>query len=196
MKKNKRVYEQESLLVFREGRVVYFFDEVHSESACEAIRLIEVLECESTKKDITIIFCSCGGNCYDGMSLYDKIRSSECNIITKGTGLVASMALILFLAGDVRIITEHARLLSHQLTNDSFSGRAEDFKIEAKEIESLDAMLISIIAERTGQTESKIRRDQKAGDYWIDAEKAKEEGYVDMVIKNTRTYRRKKKSRG
>ncbi|HED05892.1 MAG TPA: hypothetical protein ENI61_04315 [Ignavibacteria bacterium] len=93
------------------------------------------------------------------------------------------------------MLTENTRLLSHQVSVDDFSGRASSFKLEAKEVEDLNETLTSIIAERTGQAEKKIRNDQLLGDYWINIDRAKAEGYADTIIKHTRTYRKKKKGR-
>lgn len=194
MPKNKsiRSEDRDKTLVSVQGRTIYFFDEVDEDSVCEAIKIMDKLEKEN-KKEITIVINSVGGSCYDGLALYDKIRQSDCNIVTRGTGLVASMALILFLAGDEREITENTRLLSHQIAVTDFSGRAEDFRLEQKEIDYLNESLTRIISERTGQSEGKIRKDQKPGDYWISSERALDEGYTHSVIKNKRTYRRKKK---
>jgi ATP-dependent Clp protease protease subunit len=192
MKRNDKSEDRDKTLVFCEGRTVYFFDEVDEDSVCEAIRILDKLEAAAGKKEITFVMNTGGGNCYDGLALYDRIRQSECHIKTKGMGLIASMGLIIFLAGDEREVTENTRLLSHQVSVSDFSGRAEDFKIEQKEIDTLNSTLSSIIAERTGQTEKKIKNEQKAGDYWISAELAKIEGYTDSIIKNVRRRRRKK----
>jgi ATP-dependent Clp protease protease subunit len=195
MHRNKRNSgrDEDRTLVYCEGRTIYFFDEVNEDSVCDAIRFLDKLDKDSSKKEITIVINSGGGNCYDGLALYDRIRQSGCNVRTRGTGVVASMALILFLAGDEREVTENTRLLSHQVSVHDFCGRAEDFKIESREIDRLNDCLVAIISERTGQTENRIKRDQKPGDYWINAEKAKEEGYTDTIIKNTRTYRKKQR---
>lgn len=186
--------ERERALVYREGRTIYFFDEIDEDSICEAIRLLDKIESEGRKKEIKIIISSIGGNCYDGLALYDRIRQSECNILTLGTGLVASMALIVFLAGDERQITENTRLLNHQVSIEDFSGRVVDMKIESKEVEELDDIIVEIISERTGQSIKKLRNETRPGDRWITAEQAVENGYADELIKNTRTYRRRKRA--
>lgn len=196
--KNRRINrrndnDEDRVIVYRDGRTIYFFDEIDEESVCEAIRFIDKIESESNKKDITIKLDSVGGNCYDGLALYDRIRQSPCNIIMIGTGLVASMGLIIFLAGDERKISENTRLLNHQVSLEDFSGRATDFKIEQKEIDELQNILTEIISERTGQTVKKLQNETLPGDKWISAQEATENGYADELIKNTRTYRRRKK---
>jgi len=178
--------------VYRVGRTIYFFDSIDEDSVCDTIRILDAMESESNKKEIYIILSSGGGNAYDGLALYDRIRQSECQIIIVGTGMVASMGLIIFLAGDERRITENTRLLNHQVSADDFGGRTSDFKIESKEFEELQSILTDIVAERTGETVKQITRDIALGDKWISAAYALEHGYADFLIKNTRTYRKKK----
>jgi ATP-dependent Clp protease protease subunit len=173
--------DDKSVLVWLEGRTIYFYDEVNSESCLEAVKFIHKLEKESKSKEILIIINSGGGNCYDGLGLYDTIRDCPCNIVTRASGLAASMALILFLAGDEREMTVNARLLSHQISIEDFCGRAQDFKIEEKEIAYLGKVLREIIAERTDQAVSKIKKEQLPGDFWIGLDRAIKEGYSDRL---------------
>lgn len=185
---------EEKTLVFRKGRTIYFFDEIAADSICEAIKLLQEIENESSNKPINIILKSEGGDCYDGFALYDKIRQSEYDIIITGTGIVASMATIVFLAGDTRILTENTRLMIHQVYTGS-EGKCSDAKIDIKETETLQNRIIDIISERTGQSRSKITKEFKIGDKWLSAEEAKEDGYADEILINIRTRRRRKKKK-
>lgn len=190
--RGRRDDDEDNVVVFRRGRTIYFFDEVDEESVCEAIKFIDQIEEENNKKDISIRLNTGGGNCYDGLALYDRIRQSPCNVIITGTGLIASMGLIIFLAGDERKISENSRLLNHQISIEDFASNAVGFKIEQKEIDGLQTILTDIVSERTGQSVKKIANEILPGDKWITAQQAIENGYADELIKNTRTYRRKK----
>ena len=55
MRKRNQSEDRDRVIVFREGRTIYFFDEVDEDSVCECIRLIDKIEIESRKKDITIV---------------------------------------------------------------------------------------------------------------------------------------------
>ena len=191
-RRGRRDTNEDTVVVYRKGRTIYFFDEVDDESVCEAIKFIDEIEEESTKKDITIKINSGGGGCYDGLALYDRIRQSPCNIIMIGSGLIGSMGLIIFLAGDERMISENARLLNHQVSIEEFSGRNIDFKLEQKELDTLNSINAEIVSERTGQSIKKLNNETLPGDKFMGAQFAVENGYADEIIKNTRTYRRKK----
>ena len=52
--------------------------------------------------------------------------------------------------------------------------------------------MTEIISERTGQSIKKLNNEVLPGDKWFGVDFAIENGYADEIIKNTRTYRRKK----
>lgn len=177
--RRKRIDINEDLIqktiVYKIGRRIYFFSDVDADSICEAIKYLDELEKES-KKPIEIVFNSEGGSIYDGLALYDRIRQSDCEITTIGTGLVGSMAVILFLAGDYRYVTESCTILNHQ-GSDSI----------------LEEYLVDLISERTGLPTKKIKADIKKGDDHIKPDRAVDEGFVHEIIKNKRTRRRRRR---
>jgi len=187
------IYEDKSL-VYRVRRTIFFFDEVKAESVLEAIKLINEIEADNSTKPIEFVINSVGGSCYDGLALYDRLRQSECKIITIGTGLVASIALLVFLAGEVRFVTENVRLLNHQGYTE-IAGKTSDVEIDYKELKKLEDMVNSEISDRAGITLSKVLRDIKIGDRWFGAEQAIEEGYAHELIKNKRTRRKRKRKK-
>lgn len=193
--RRKRIDIKEDLIqktiVYKIGRRIYFFSDVDADSICEAIKYLDELEKES-KKPIEIVFNSEGGSTYDGLALYDRIRQSDCEITTIGTGLVGSMAVILFLAGDYRYVTESCTILNHQ-GSDSIEGRVSDIEIGFNETKRLEEYLVDLISERTGLPTKKIKADIKKGDDHIKPDRAVDEGFVHEIIKNKRTRRRRRR---
>lgn len=178
--------------VYRKGRTIYFFDELSNGSVCEAIKLIQELEEESVKKPIQLIINSDGGSIYDGFALYDKLRNLQCHLSVIGTGVIASMAVVVYLAGEDRYLTENTRLMTHQGETE-IEGRTIDIQVEAQEMKIIEENCASIIAERTGQSLNKVKNEIKIADRWISAEQAVDEGYAHEIIRNKRTRRRRKK---
>lgn len=181
-KKQESQYEPPNhTLVYRVGSTIYFFDEVLGSSVCEAIKFIDAIEKENKAKHITLVINSGGGNIYDGLSLYDRIRACKLPVTTIGTGLVASMAFIIFLGGDKRICTKRVRFLNHQ-AKISLEGRVADIDIEQAETKMVEDMCIDIIATRTNLTPKKQKKDTKLGDKYIGAEEALKTEIVHEII--------------
>ena len=170
-----------SPLVYRVGTTIYFFDEVDGASVCEAIKMIDAIEREKKATELTLILNSGGGSIYDGLALYDRLRTCTLPVTTIGLGMVASMAFIIFVAGDKRICTKRVRFLNHQ-AKISISGRVADIDIEQAETKMIEDMCIEIIATRTKLNPQKQKKDTKAGDKYIGADEALKTGIVHEII--------------
>ena len=179
--KKESEFEQSRASVIKQGRSIYFFDQVHQASVLEAVRHLTQLQIESAKKPITIVINSAGGSCYDGLALYDCIRCCQAPVTTIGLGLVASMGFIIFLAGDKRVASPNTRFLNHQVSSE-IAGKASDIEIERDEIAALEAVTIKIVSERTGIPESKIKKDVKAGDNYYSAKEAVKQGIAHEIF--------------
>jgi ATP-dependent protease ClpP protease subunit len=160
-------------LVHREGNVIYFFDEVDGAAVCDAIRYIDTLEYALQVENIIFKLNSGGGSVYDGLALYDRLRNCKCHITMIGSGLIASMAFIIYLAGDQRICTPNVRFLNHQ-TKAGLAGdmTGAQIKIEEKETTKIENMCVDICAERTFLTPKIVRNHIKLGDKYISATEA------------------------
>ena len=171
--------------VFVIERNIYFYDDVNNKTVCEAIKFLDMLE-KKSNKEITISINSYGGDIYQGLALYDRIRNSACKITTIGTGIVASMGLIVFLAGDHRLLTENTIILNHQGSGE-IAGKTSDFKIEAREMSRLEKLSNEIISERTGIPIKTLLKDVKEGDKYIAPPNAVKQRYAHGLIANLKS---------
>ena len=101
------------------------------------------------------------------------------------------MAVLIYLAGDIRHINENARLMYHQASMGS-EGKLTDVETDVKETRLLEELTLDLVAERTGQSRKKLKNDFCIMDRYLSAEQAVEEGYAHKMIINKRTRRRRK----
>jgi len=96
--------------------------------------------------------------------------------------MTASLAAILLCAGakGKRHALPHAKIMLHQPTG-GLGGQASDIKIKADEIIKTKNMLDEIVAQHTGQSIDRIRRETQR-DRYMSAEEAKEWGVIDEII--------------
>lgn len=141
------------------------------------------LDSVDTKKDIIIYINSPGGSVYAGLGIYDVMQYIESPIATVNTGIAASMAYVLAVAGTKgkRCSLKHARFMQHQPMGGA-QGQASDIEITAREIQKLKKELYEIIATHTGQSYDKVHADCDR-DHWMTAIEAKEYGCIDSVLK-------------
>ncbi len=141
------------------------------------------LESTDASKDIQIYINSPGGSVYAGLGIYDTMQFIKPDVATICTGMAASMGAVLLCAGEKgkRSGLPHCRVMIHQPMGGA-QGQASDIEITAREILTLKEELYKIIAKHTGQDYEKVHEDSDR-DYWMKAEKAKEYGMIDEILK-------------
>ena len=133
-------------------------------------------------KDISIYINSPGGSVYAGLGIYDTMQYIGCDISTICTGMAASMAAVLLVAGEKgkRYALKHSRVMIHQPMGGA-QGQASDIEITAREIAKTKRELYEILASHSGKPIEKIEADADR-DYWLTAAEAAEYGLIDKVL--------------
>ncbi|MBP5560221.1 MAG: ATP-dependent Clp endopeptidase proteolytic subunit ClpP [Muribaculaceae bacterium] len=133
-------------------------------------------------KDVSIYINSPGGSVYAGLGIYDTMQYIQSDVTTICTGMAASMAAVLLVAGEKgkRHALKHSRVMIHQPMG-GIQGQASDIEITAREIQKLKQELYNIISTHSGQPYDKVYADSDR-DYWMTAEEAKEYGMIDDVL--------------
>lgn len=169
---------------FYQTRSIYLWGIVDDKSAKDVVTKLLLLEADNTGEEIKFFISSPGGSVTSGMVIYDTMRMIKSPVSTICMGLAASMGSIL-LSGGVkgrRFIFPHAEVMIHQPSlGGHIQGVSADMEIHAEQILRTKEMGAKILAENTGQTIERIRKDFER-DYWMDAEKSIEYGIVDKII--------------
>ena len=132
-------------------------------------------------KDISIYINSPGGSVYAGLGIYDTMQFVSSDVATMCTGMAASMAAVLLVAGaeGKRSALTHSRVMIHQPLG-GIQGQASDIEITAKEILKLKEELYQIISDHSGRSIEQIRQDADR-DHWMTAKEALAYGMIDKL---------------
>ena len=133
-------------------------------------------------KDISIYINSPGGSVTAGLGIYDTMQFISSDVATICTGMAASMAAVLLVAGQEgkRSALTHSRVMIHQPLG-GVQGQASDMEIEVKEIQKFKKELYTIISNHSHTPFEKVWQDSDRN-YWMTAEEAKEYGMIDTVL--------------
>ena len=133
-------------------------------------------------KDISIYINSPGGSVTAGLGIYDTMQFISSDVSTMCTGMAASMAAVLLVAGKEgkRTALTHSRVMIHQPLG-GVQEQASDIEIEAREIQKFKKELYTIISEHSHTPFDKVWQDSDRN-YWMTAAEAKEYGMVDEVL--------------
>ena len=137
-------------------------------------------------KDVSIYINSPGGMVYAGLGIYDTMQYISSDVSTICTGMAASMASVLLVAGakGKRFALKHSRVMIHQPMGGA-QGQASDIEITAREILKLKKELYDIISSHSGQPFEKIENDSDR-DYWMTSAEAVQYGMIDKVLERER----------
>ena len=169
---------------FYETRSIYLWGVVDDKSSKDVVTKLLLLEADAPGKEIKFFISSPGGSVTSGMVIYDTMRMIKSPVSTICMGLAASMGSILLSGGEKgkRFIYPHGEVMIHQPSlGGHIQGVSADMEIHAEQILRTKLMGAKILAENTGQTIERIKKDFER-DYWMDAEKSIEYGIVDKII--------------
>jgi ATP-dependent Clp protease protease subunit len=169
---------------FFQSRSIYLWGVVDDKSAKDVVTKLLLLEADKPGEEIKFYISSPGGAVTSGMVVYDTMRMIKSPVSTICMGLAASMGSILLSGGEKgrRFIFPHGEVMIHQPSlGGHIQGVSADMEIHAEQILRTKEMGARILAENTGQTIERVRKDFER-DYWMDAEKAIEYGIVDKII--------------
>ena len=166
-------------------RIIFLGTEIDDEVANSIVAQLLLLDSENNEKDIMLYINSPGGVITAGMAIYDTMNLIKSDVCTICLGDAASMGAFLLSAGakGKRMALPNSRIMIHQPLGGA-KGQATDIEIEAKEILRMKEMLISIMAENSGQPYEKVKEDCER-DHFLSAYEAKEYGLIDKVIEKT-----------
>ncbi len=163
-------------------RIIFLGTQIDDYTANTLQAQLLYLDSVDNTKDISIYINSPGGSVTAGLGIYDTMQFISCNVSTICTGMAASMAAVLLVAGaeGKRSALPHSRVMIHQPLG-GVQGQASDIEIEAKEIMKFKKELYTIISEHSHTPYDKVWNDSDRN-YWMTAEEAKEYGMIDQVL--------------
>ena len=163
-------------------RIIFLGTEINDYTANTLQAQLLYLDSVDNTKDISIYINSPGGSVYAGLGIYDTMQFINSDVATICTGMAASMAAVLLVAGKEgkRSALTHSRVMIHQPMGGA-QGQASDIEITAREIAKLKKELYNIIAEHSHTEFDKVWADSDR-DYWMTALEAKEYGMIDEVL--------------
>lgn len=163
-------------------RIIFLGTQVDDYSANVIQAQLLYLDSSDPGKDISIYINSPGGSVYAGYGIYDTMQFIGCDVSTICTGMAASFAAVLLVAGTKgkRMALPHSRVMIHQPLG-GVQGQASDIEITAREIVKVKKELYTIISTHSGKPYEEVERDSDR-DYWMTAAEAKAYGMVDEIL--------------
>ena len=168
-------------------RIIFLGTQVDDYTANTLQAQLLYLDSVDPGKDISIYINSPGGSVYAGLGIYDTMQFIQSPVATICTGMAASMAAVLLVAGaeGKRSALQHSRVMIHDPSysrNDIGGRKPHEIQRELDSLNKTKQILAEIIAERTGKDIEEVCKITAEDSYFY-ADEAIEFGLATEIMK-------------
>ena len=130
-------------------------------------------------KEVDVHINSPGGHVFDGIAIYNMLKSHRGKVRTYIDGIAASMASVIALAGDTVIMPENAMMMIHKPFG-GVLGTADAMRDQAEVLDKITANMVAIYAGKSGQSEDDVLAAMDKTT-WMTGAEAYALGYADVL---------------
>jgi ATP-dependent Clp protease, protease subunit len=161
---------------------INFFSDINNDTVNNFISLITNIINGQHPEKIYILFSSNGGGVTPGIVLYNFLKSLPCEITIHNTGVVNSIANVIFMAGKHRFTSPHASFLFHGIswgaTNANLNHKG---LLEIKSsLESDQQKMVGIITENSKISKKELENFFEIGQA-VDSQFARDHEVVEEI---------------
>ncbi|HDS0956494.1 ATP-dependent Clp protease proteolytic subunit [Pseudomonas hunanensis] len=141
------------------------------------------------EKDVTVYINSPGGDMFEGIAIYNRLKEHSHKVTTKVLGMAASAASIIYLAGSDRQVASSAFLMIHNCWT-FLAGNRHYLRDVANDMQEFDAAMADLYAETSGQAVDDMA-ELMDDETFIRGKRAVELGLATGVLSSTEITERK-----
>lgn len=130
-----------------------------------------------SNEPIELYVSSFGGDVYEGLAIFDAIRSCPCDVKVNASGKIMSAAFLIFLAGDIRQALPHTTFMMHSASYGA-EGTVKSHEVQVNEGKRLNSLFLDIAQQRTKRNRKFWYRKILNQDYYFNVVEAKELGVL------------------
>jgi ATP-dependent protease ClpP protease subunit len=143
----------------------------------------ELKKLPDTIKDLDVRINSPGGDVFDGIAIYNRLKQHKAKKKIYIDGLAASIASVIALAGDEIVMGEGALYMVH-LPWSWAVGNRNDLENTINRLMDVEEQMVSIYTKKTKMSRSEIKAMLEK-ETWLDADQSIELGFVDSKMEET-----------
>lgn len=146
-----------------------------------AVSLSKQLEALGDVEQIDVYINSYGGEVAEGLAIYNALRRHKAKVTTYCDGFACSIASVIFMAGDERIMNESSLLMIHNAWTYAMGNSAE-LRKQADDLEKITQASVEAYKAHSSLSEKEIKKLMD-NETWILPEEALSYGFATTVDK-------------
>lgn len=151
------------------------------EGDVSAANLSKQLEAMTDVTQINVYINSYGGEVAEGLAIYNALRRHKAKVKTVCDGFACSIASVIFMAGDERVMNEASLLMIHNAWTFA-SGDAASLRKQADDLEKITQASVEAYKAHSSLSEDEIKALMDA-ETWMLPEEAVANGFATGVEK-------------
>lgn len=120
-----------------------------------------------------------GGDVFDGITIYNRLKQHKAKVRTYVDGLAASIASIIALAGDEITVYDTSTFMIHKPWSYAM-GSSTELREVSDRLDMVEGQMLSIYKSRTGMSEDRLK-SMLAAETWMTGEEAVDLGFADYL---------------
>jgi ATP-dependent Clp protease protease subunit len=129
---------------------------------------------------INVFINSYGGEVAEGLAIYNSLRRHKAKVKTYCDGFACSVASVVFMSGDERIMSNASLLMIHNAWMFAI-GDQNQLRKEADDLETINAASINAYMNHINITEEELKAMMDA-ETWLSAVDALEMGFATQIV--------------
>ena len=182
MKKNKNFF---SLVKEKQTATLNIYGDITSwpwlDTDVSAANLSKQLEALGDVEQIDVYINSYGGEVAEGLAIYNALRRHKAKVTTYCDGFACSIASVIFMAGDERIMNESSLLMIHNAWTMAVGNSAE-LRKQADDLEKITQASVEAYKAHSSLSEKEIKKLMD-NESWILPEEALSYGFATTIDK-------------
>lgn len=146
-----------------------------------AVNLSKQLETMGDVEQINVYINSYGGEVAEGLAIYNALKRHKAKVTTYCDGFACSIASVIFMAGDERIMNEASLLMIHNAWTCA-SGNAAELRKQADDLEKITQASVEAYKAHSSLSEEEIK-NLMDNETWILPEEALSYGFATKIDK-------------
>lgn len=154
-----------------------------SESDVSAYKLSKQLEELQDVSTINVHISSYGGEVKEGLAIYNALKNHKAKIKTYCDGFACSIASVIFMAGEERIMSKASLLMIHNAWVYA-SGNASELRKQADDLDKITSASVNAYMENVNITEEELRQLMD-NETWLTYDECLKMGFATLISEDS-----------
>lgn len=154
-----------------------------NESDVSNYNLSKQLQELSDVKTINVHINSYGGEVAEGLAIYNSLKNHKAKVKTYCDGFACSIASVIFMAGDERIMSNASLLMIHNAWS-FVMGNANELRKQADDLDKITQASVNAYMNHVSISEKELK-ELLDNETWLDGNEALEKGFATKITESS-----------